>query len=49
MGQYLITQDVYTAVGYDKENGVKSMQPLIPEKYKMRFVEVKIDMKEVDE
>ena len=29
VGQCLISQDVYTAVGYDKENGVKAMQRLV--------------------
>ena len=48
VGQCLISQDVYTAVGYDKENGVKIMQRLVPEKYKMRFGDTMIDMIEVD-
>ena len=25
VGQFLISQDVYTVMGYDKENGVKAM------------------------
>ena len=49
VGQCLISQDVYTAVGYDKENGVKTMQQLVPEKYKMRLGHAMIDMKEVDQ
>ena len=49
VGQCLISQDVYTVVGYDKENGVKTMQQLVPEKYKMRLGHAMIDMKEVDQ
>ena len=32
VGQYLISQDVYTPVGYDEENGAKAMQRLVSEK-----------------
>ena len=32
VGQSLISHDVYTAVGYDKENVVKTIQQLVPEK-----------------
>ena len=32
IGQCLISQDVYTAVVYDKENGVKTEQRLVPKK-----------------
>ena len=49
VGQCLISQDVYTAVGYDKENGIKTMQQLVPEKYKIRLVDAMIDMKEMDQ
>ena len=31
VGQYLISQDVYTPVGYDEENGAKAMQRLVSE------------------
>ena len=48
VGQYLIAKDVYTIVGYDKENGVKTMQRLVPEKYKMGLGESMMGMKEVD-
>ena len=48
VGQSLISHDVYTAVGYDKENVVKTIQQLVPEKQKMRFGDAMIDMKEVD-
>ena len=45
VGQSLAAKDLYTAVGYDKENGVKTMQRLFPEKYKMRLRDVVIDKK----
>ena len=48
VGQCLISQGLYTAVGYNKENGVKTLQRLVPEKYKIRFGDVGIEMKEVD-
>ena len=47
VGQCLY-KDKYTAVGYKKENGVNTMQRLVPEKYKMRLGDAVIDMKEVD-
>ena len=48
VGQCLISQDVYTAMGYDKENGVKVMQRLVPGRYKMRLGDTTIDMKGLD-
>ena len=48
IGQCLISQVVYTAVGYGKQNGVKTMQRLVPEKYKMRLGDAVIYMKEGD-
>ena len=35
VGQCLVSKDVYEAIGYDKENGVKTIQPLVPEEYKI--------------
>ena len=35
VGQCLVSKDVYKAIGYDKENGVKAIQQLVPEKYKI--------------
>ena len=32
VGQCLVSKDVYEAIGYDKENGVKAIQRLVPEK-----------------
>ena len=48
IGQCLVSKDVYEAIGYDKENGVKAIQWFVPEKYKIRFGDAMIDMKEVD-
>ena len=35
--QCLVSKDVYEAIGYEKEDGVKAMQRLVPEKYKTRL------------
>ena len=48
VGQCLISQDEYLAAAYNKENGVKAMQRLVPEEYKMRLGDTMMDMKEVD-
>ena len=36
VGQCLLSKDVYEAIEYDKENGVKAIQRLVPEKYKIQ-------------
>ena len=35
VGQCLISHDIDTAVGYNKKNGVKTMQRIVQEKYKI--------------
>ena len=35
-------------VGYSRENGIKTMQQLVPEKYIMQLEDAVIDMKELD-
>ena len=35
VGQCLVSKDVYEAIGYGKEDGVKAIQRLVPEKYKI--------------
>ena len=47
-GECLIACDVYTAIGYNKESGVKALQRLVPDKYKMRLRDVNIDLDKVD-
>ena len=37
VGQCLVSKNVYEAIGYEKENGVKAIQRLLLEKYKIRF------------
>ena len=37
----LLSRDVYMAIGYEKENGKKAIQNLVPSKYKLRFGDVK--------
>ena len=45
VGQCLVSKDVYEAIGYEKEDGVKAIQRLVPKKYKLRFGQAMIDMK----
>ena len=42
----LVAEDVYLALGYKKENGKKAVQNLVPEKYKVRFGDVKFSHKQ---
>ena len=44
----LFSKDVYEAIGYDKENGIKAILRLVPEKYKMRLGNAEIHLKGVD-
>ena len=37
----LVSRDVYMAIGYEKENGKRAIQNLVPSKYKLRFGDVK--------
>ena len=37
VGQCLVLKDVYEGIGYDKENGIKAIQRLVPEKYKVHL------------
>ena len=37
VGQCLASKDVYGAVGYEKKDGVKAIQQLVPERYKILF------------
>ena len=46
IGQCLVSKDLYEAIGYDKENGVKAIQWLVPEKYKIRFGDAQVDLEE---
>ena len=45
VGKCLVSKDVYEAVGYEEEDGIKAIQRLVPKKYKLRFGEAMIDMK----
>ena len=44
VGQSLVSKDVYEAIGYEKEDGAKAIQRLIPEKYKIRFGDAQVDL-----
>ena len=48
VGQSLVSKDVYEAIGYEKEDGAKAIQRLIPEKYKIRFGDAQVDLGGVD-
>ena len=39
--------DVYKVVGYSRKAGVKAIQQLVPDKYKMRLGDVKTDLQGV--
>ena len=47
-GECLVAADVYHAVGYEKETGLKALQRLVPEKYKVRLGNACVDLKGVD-
>ena len=44
----LVSRDVYKAIGYGEESGRKAIQNLVPNKYKLRFGDAVVDMKELD-
>ena len=44
----LVSRDVYKAIGYEEESGKKAIQNLVSYKYKLRFGDAVIDMKEAD-
>ena len=46
VGQCLVSKDVYEAIGCEREDGVKAIQQLVPEKYKIRFGNAQIDLEE---
>ena len=48
VGQCLVSKDVYEAIGYDKEDGVKAIQRLVHEKYKIRFGDAQVRLEGVD-
>ena len=39
--------DVYKVVGYSRKAGVKALQRLVPDKYKIRLRDVNIDLQDV--
>ena len=46
VSQCLVLKDVYEAIGYDKENGVKAIQRLVPEKYEVHLSDDQVDLEE---
>ena len=47
-GQCIVASGVYKLVGYSQKAGVKALQRLVPDKYKMRLQDVNIDLDKVD-
>ena len=41
----LLSRDVYDAVGYDEQSGVQAIQRLVPKKYRLRFGDLCVDLK----
>ena len=48
VGQYIVSKDVYEAIGYEKEDGVKAIQWLVPERYNIQFGDAQADLEGVD-
>ena len=48
VGQSLVSKDVYEVIDYEKEHGVKAIQRLVPEKYKIRYGDAQVDLEGVD-
>ena len=44
VGQCLVSKDVYEAIGYEKEDGVKAIQWLVPKKYKIQSGDAQTDL-----
>ena len=44
-GECLVAKDVYRGIGYDKENGKKAIQRLVTRKYRLRFGDLFVDLK----
>ena len=40
----LVSRDVYMAIEYEEENGKRTIQNLVPSKYKLRFGDVKLSL-----
>ena len=43
VGQCPVSKDVYEEIGYEKEDEVKAIQRLVPEKYKIQFGNARVD------
>ena len=46
VGQCLVSKDVYEAIGYEKEDGVKAIQRVVPEKYKIQSGDTQVNLEE---
>ena len=41
-----MSKDIYKAIGYKNEDGVKAIQQLVPEKHKIQFGNNQVDLEE---
>ena len=48
-GECLVASDIYKAVDYDKENGKKAIQSLVPKKYKITAKDVNSSIEKGEE
>ena len=44
VGQYLVSKDVYEAIEYEKEDEVKVMKRLVPDKYKIQLGDAQVGL-----
>ena len=44
VGQCLISKDIYEASGYEREDGAKAIQRLVPEKYEIQLGDAQVDL-----
>ena len=48
LGQCFVSKDDNAVIGYEKEDGVKAIQRLVPEEYKIRFGDAQVDLEDVN-
>ena len=48
LGQCFVSKDDNVVIGYEKEDGVKAIQRLVPEEYKIRFGDAQVDLEDVN-
>ena len=48
LGQCFVSKDDNVVIGYEKEDGVKAIQRLVPEEYNIRFGDAQVDLEGVN-